>query len=81
MRFEEIPGLIALKEILVLSNKRNHFAHAQLFSGHEGGAALPLAIAFATYLLCEDKVFADACSIYHYKWKFLFPNLLTNQLT
>ena len=61
MRFEEIPGLIALKEILVLSNKRNHFAHAQLFSGHEGGAALPLAIAFATYLLCEDKVFADAC--------------------
>ena len=61
MRFEEIPGLIALKEILVLSNKRNHFAHAQLFSGHEGGAALPLAIAYATYLLCEDKVFADAC--------------------
>ena len=61
MRFEEIPGLITLKEILVLSNKRNHFAHAQLFSGHEGGAALPIAIAFATYLLCEDKVFADAC--------------------
>ncbi len=61
MRFEEIPGLTALKEILVLSNKRNHFAHAQLFSGHEGGAALPLAIAYATYLLCEDKVFADAC--------------------
>jgi len=61
MRFEEIPGLIALKETLVLSNQRNHFAHAQLFSGQEGGAALPLAIAYATYLLCEDKTFADAC--------------------
>ncbi|MAJ51899.1 MAG: DNA polymerase III subunit delta [Flammeovirgaceae bacterium] len=61
MRFEEIPGLLALKEILVLSHQRNHMAHAQLFSGQEGGAALPLAIAYATYLLCENKASADAC--------------------
>ena len=61
MRFEEIPGLLALKETLVLSHQRNHLAHAQLFSGQEGGAALPLAIAYATYLLCENKEAADAC--------------------
>jgi DNA polymerase-3 subunit delta' len=61
MRFEEIPGLLALKKTLVLSHQRNHLAHAQLFSGQEGGAALPLAIAYATYLLCENKEAADAC--------------------
>ena len=60
MRFEEIPGLLALKETLVLSHQRNHLAHAQLFSGQEGGAALPLAIAYATYLLCENKE-CDRC--------------------
>jgi|TARA_B110000483_G_scaffold227081_1_gene288493 DNA polymerase-3 subunit delta' len=61
MRFEEIPGMDALKQTLVLSHQRNHLAHAQLFSGEEGGAALPLAIAYATYLLCENKEATDAC--------------------
>ena len=51
----------ALKQTLVLSHQRNHLAHAQLFSGEEGGAALPLAIAYATYLLCENKEATDAC--------------------
>ena len=61
MKFEQIPGMISLKETLVSSHTRNHLAHAQLFSGQEGGAALPMALAYATYLLCENKSETDAC--------------------
>lgn len=61
MLFAEIPGLADLKESLVASYKNNHIAHAQLFNGPVGGGGLPMAMAFATYLLCENKQEQDAC--------------------
>lgn len=61
MRFADIPGLEGLKESLVASYKNNHIAHAQLFNGPVGGGGLPMALAFATYLLCEDKGEEDSC--------------------
>jgi len=61
MRFADIPGLEELKESLVASYKNNHIAHAQLFNGPVGGGGLAMAMAFATYLLCENKQEADAC--------------------
>ena len=63
MRFADIPGHQELKSTLTSSFERNHVAHAQLFHGDEGGAALPLAIAYATYILCENKNGEDACGV------------------
>jgi DNA polymerase-3 subunit delta' len=36
-------------------------AHAQLFKGRPGSAALPLALAYATLLTCESPAEGDAC--------------------
>ena len=59
MTFSDIPNQLAVKELLRHSVQRNHVAHAQLFRGSEGGAALPLALAYAQYLNCEGRA-ADA---------------------
>lgn len=61
MQFAEIPGLLDLKQSLISSYEQNHIAHAQLFNGVEGGGALPLALAFITFLLCENKQANDSC--------------------
>jgi DNA polymerase-3 subunit delta' len=55
MRFSEIPGQQQVKQLLVQSVRRNHVAHAQLFRGAEGSAALALALAYATFLNCEGR--------------------------
>src|SRR5688572_14933971 len=60
MTFSTIPGLEAVKQILVDAVKSSHIAHAQLFVGAEGALNLPLALAYATYLHCENKG-DDAC--------------------
>lgn len=61
MLFSDIPGHDELKETLRSSLRRNHLAHAQLFHGNEGGAAMPLARAFASYILCENRTDSDSC--------------------
>jgi len=63
MQFADIPNQTALKEILRQSVQRGHVAHAQLFRGAEGSAALALALAYAQYLNCEDRTdtAADSC--------------------
>lgn len=61
MRFQDIPGLDTLKESLVASYKNNHIAHAQLFNGSPGGGGLAMAMAFSSYLLCENKQDQDSC--------------------
>ncbi|UYZ63039.1 DNA polymerase III subunit [Hymenobacter weizhouensis] len=55
MRFSDIPGHGEVKRVLVQSVRRNHVAHAQLFRGAEGSAALALALAYATFLNCEAR--------------------------
>src|SRR5688572_2493070 len=60
MRFSEIPGLTETKKLLTDSVQSNHIAHAQLFVGAEGALNLPLALAYATYLHCQNKG-EDAC--------------------
>lgn len=61
MRFTDIPGLANTKQQLIFSVQNNHVAHAQLFSGIEGSAVLPMALAYATYLNCENPGEEDAC--------------------
>lgn len=60
MKFQDIPGLTTVKSLLTESVKNGHAAHAQLFAGADGALNLPLALAYATYLHCEQKG-DDAC--------------------
>ncbi|WP_019947616.1 DNA polymerase III subunit [Hymenobacter aerophilus] len=55
MRFSAIPGLEQVKQLLLGGVRRNHVAHAQLFRGAEGSAALALALAYAAFLNCENR--------------------------
>ena len=61
MRFSDIHGLETTKKQLIASVQRNQVAHAQLFSGVEGSALLPMALAYATYLNCTNPTNEDAC--------------------
>ena len=61
MRFTNIPGLASIKEKLIQSIQNGKIAHAQLFAGKEGALNLPLALAYATYLHCENRGAEDAC--------------------
>ncbi len=53
MQFNEIIAQEELKHRLVQLVQKNRLSHALLFLGHEGSGALPMAIAFAQYILCE----------------------------
>ncbi|QMU27187.1 DNA polymerase III subunit [Adhaeribacter radiodurans] len=61
MFFSEIEGHDETKQLLVNSVQNQHVAHAQLFVGPGGSASLALALAYATYLNCENKQPTDAC--------------------
>ena len=53
MQFNEIIAQKELKHKLAQMVQKNRLSHALLFLGHEGSGALPMAIAFAQYILCE----------------------------
>lgn len=53
MQFSDVIGQGTVKAHLVEMVKQNRLSHALLFAGKEGSGALPLAIAFAQYILCE----------------------------
>ena len=61
MFFSEIEGHQETKQLLINSVRNQHVAHAQLFLGSEGSANLALALAYATYINCENPQPADAC--------------------
>lgn len=63
MLFREIIGLEDTKATLINAIRSNHVAHAQLFLGNEGTANLTLALAYATYINCENKQPTDACGV------------------
>ena len=55
MSFKKVIGQAETKQHLVEMVQQNKLAHALLFLGKEGGGALPMAMAFAQYVVC-DKV-------------------------
>jgi DNA polymerase-3 subunit delta' len=63
MQFREIVGQDALKQRLISSVNENRVSHAQLFLGPGGSGGLPLAVAYAQYLSCEDKQPDDSCGV------------------
>ena len=62
MRFEDVVGQSDLKKKLLKEVKNQKISHAQMFHGDPGFGGLPLALAFAQYILCEDKQENDSCS-------------------
>jgi DNA polymerase-3 subunit delta' len=54
MLFENILGQDHIKKHLTQSVDNGRIAHAQLFVGPEGCGTLPMAIAYAQYLLCQN---------------------------
>lgn len=63
MRFSAVPGVSEEKSLLLEAASNNHIAHAQLFVGADGALNLPLALAFATYVHCENKGTNDSCGV------------------
>ena len=62
MLFKNVIGQQPVKRHLTEMVAQNRLSHALLFTGKEGAGALPLAIAFAQYVLCENKG-DDACGV------------------
>ena len=63
MQFKDVIGQQEVKQRLVGSVDRGRISHAQLFTGDEGGGALPLAIAYAQYLNCPHRHDGDSCGV------------------
>lgn len=61
MLFGQIPGQDEIKQHLISNVQSGRISHARLFFGPEGSGALPLAVAYAQYINCEDKGPTDSC--------------------
>jgi len=54
MLFKDVIGQEHIKKHLVFSADNGRIPHAQLFVGPEGSGTLPMAIAYAQYVLCNN---------------------------
>lgn len=63
MLLKQIAGQQAAKEGLLGLQRNNHLPHAMLFIGAEGTGGLPLALAFAQFVFCNNKQENDACGV------------------
>ncbi|MCL6523516.1 MAG: hypothetical protein K6T34_02540 [Thermoflavifilum sp.] len=61
MLFSEVIDQQTAKEKLLLMAQQQRIPHAMLFREPEGCGGLPLALAWATYVLCEHPSKTDAC--------------------
>jgi DNA polymerase-3 subunit delta' len=78
MLFNQIIGQEHIKNHLQTSAENGRIPHAQLFVGKEGSGTLPMAIAYAQFLLCNFSEDAEACNIkcnklQHPDLHFTFP--------
>ena len=55
MLFKDIIGLPHIKNHLTTTADRGRIPHAQLFVGKSGSGTLPMAIAYAQYLICKNE--------------------------
>lgn len=61
MKFSDVVGLEDVKRKLIKSVNNNKVSHANLFLGNEGTGGLPLALAFAQYINCNNRKENDSC--------------------
>jgi DNA polymerase-3 subunit delta' len=94
MRFSEIIGQEVIKKKLVQTVLDHRVSHAQLFFGPEGNEKLALAIAYAQYINCQNRITGsnpDSCGIclscikyqklVHPDLHFIFPISTTKKVT
>lgn len=63
MQFKDVPGQHAAKEGLLKMWHNNVFPHALLLVGSEGVGGLPMGLALAQYIFCENKQESDSCGV------------------
>jgi DNA polymerase-3 subunit delta' len=61
MQFKEIIGQDRVKQQLIQTVVENRVSHAQLFLAADGSGALALAVAYAQYVNCQQKLPHDSC--------------------
>jgi DNA polymerase-3 subunit delta' len=61
MKFSDVIGQKGIKSQLIQTVKQNRISHAQLFLGPEGCGKLALALAYAQYINCRNRVDGDSC--------------------
>jgi DNA polymerase-3 subunit delta' len=91
LRFSEVAGHNEIKKRLILSAQEERVPHAQLFHGPEGTGSLALALAYATYLSCTDRLTGDSCGecascqkydkLVHPDLHFVFPVFTTKSVS
>ena len=90
MQFDDIIGQEHIKKHLITTVKNGRIPHAQLFVAPQGTGALPMAIAYAQYLMCEadpSKPYAEKerckdkiARLMHPDLHFVFPVTKTAQV-
>lgn len=90
MLFSEILGQEHIKSHLTKSADSGRIPHAQLFVGPEGCGTLPMAIAYAQYILCtnqngENSGANESCNlkflkISHPDLHFVYPTVTTDEV-
>jgi DNA polymerase-3 subunit delta' len=83
MLFKDVIGQKSIKEHLVSMIHEDRLSHALLFTGGEGNGLLPMALAFAQYINCQNPGMHDACGVcssckkmaklIHPDFHFVFP--------
>jgi DNA polymerase III subunit delta' len=63
MLFKDITGQQEIKKQLVRTVSESRVSHAQLFLGPEGCGKLSMAIAYAQFINCKNKLENDACGV------------------
>jgi DNA polymerase-3 subunit delta' len=90
MQFSEILGHEYIKSHLTKSAASGRIPHAQLFVGPEGSGTLPIAIAYAQYILCNNVANENsggnaACNLKfqnhsHPDLHFIYPTVTTEDV-
>ena len=90
MQFSDILGQDHIKNHLIKSASSGRIPHAQLFVGPEGCGTLPMAIAYARYILCgnsgnENSGGNEACNLKfsnfaHPDLHFIYPTVTTEDV-
>lgn len=90
MQFRNIIGQQAVKDRLIKTVGENRISHAQLILGPSGSGALPIAIAYAQFISCTNKVIDDSCGecpsckkfakLAHPDLHFVFPIALSKEI-
>lgn len=61
MTFREIPDIDGVQKQLTAQVDHDRIAHAQIFLGRSGTSKLATALAFASYILCDNRTMGDSC--------------------